>query len=277
MVKILSIASGKGGVGKTTAVANIGTAIVSHFNKRAVVIDCNLTNPHLGLCLGGLSTWPVTLNNVLKNQALIEQVMYEHSTGLKIIPASFETNDLRRMNMYRLRSRIKSVFEGYDTDIVILDSAPGMSKESLLTMRAADEVVFVATPHTPSVVDIAKTCQLLKETDARPVGIILNRVKNKSYELGEKEITKFTSLPVLARVPESDAVLKSTNFKTPVISMEPKDRASKAFLAATEALLYSQPGGGAGFDSSGDELSADYLQPMESGFFSRLMRRFRGN
>jgi len=255
MVKILSIASGKGGVGKTTTVANVGAALVSHYKKKAVVVDCNLTNPHLGLYLGGLSTWPVTLNNVLKNQAIIEQVMYEHSTGLKIIPASFETHDLRRMNMYRLRSRIKSTFDGYDTDLVILDSAPGMSKESMLTMRAADEVLFVATPHTPSIVDIAKTCQMLKEGDAKPVGIILNRVKNKTYELGEKEITKFTSLPVLAKIPESDAVLKSTNFKTPVISMEPNDRASRAFMDVAGKII-------------GEE------RPLPGpGFFARLVQR----
>ncbi len=163
MVKIISISSGKGGVGKTVAVANIGIALASQFGKKTVVVDCNLTNPHLGLYLGGLSSWPATLNDVLRNRAMIEDVMYEHSTGLKIVPASFETEDLRRMNMYRLRSRIKSAFENYDADIVILDTAPSMSKESVLTMRCADEVVFVATPHIPSIVDITKSCQLLKE------------------------------------------------------------------------------------------------------------------
>jgi septum site-determining protein MinD len=262
MVKIISIASGKGGVGKTVTVANIGTALVSHFNKNVVVVDCNLTNPHLGLYLGGLSSWPVTLNNVLRNQAMIEQVMYEHSTGLKIIPASFETQDLRRMNMYKLRRRLKTLFGDYNADVVILDSAPGLSKESMLTMRAADEVIFVATPHTPSIIDISKSCQLLKEEDAKPVGIILNRIKRKSYELGEREITKFTSLPVLAKVPESDSVLKSTNFKTPVISMEPKDKASRAFLGAAAKLI----------GESGHEYDMDMTNP---GFFGRIISRLR--
>jgi len=248
MVKIISIASGKGGVGKTVTVANIGTALASYFNKKVVVVDCNLTNPHLGLYLGGLSSWPVTLNDVLKNRAMIEQVMYEHSTGLKIIPASFGSEDLRRMNMHRLRSRIKSAFNNYDADVVILDSAPGLSKESMLTMRCADEVAFVATPHIPSVVDITKCCQILKEdTDAKPMGIILNRIQNKSYELGEREIVKFTGLPVIAKIPESNAVHKSTNFKTPVLHMVPNDRASRAFLAAAGKIVgeeYSLPGAG---------------------------------
>ena len=166
-------------------------------------------------------------------------------------------DDLMRMNMYRLRSKIKTTFDGYDTDIVLLDSAPGMSKESMLTMRAADEVLFVATPHTPSIIDIAKTCQMLKEEDAKPMGIILNRIKNKTYELGDKEITKFTGLPVIAKIPESDAVLKSTNFKTPVISMHPKDRASRAFMSAAGTLI-------------GEDY---YLQ--KKGLFSRLFYRLK--
>lgn len=237
MVRIISIASGKGGVGKTIAVANIGAALASHFGKKVVVVDCNITNPHLGLYLGGLSSWPATLNDVLRGRARMEHVMYEHSTGLKIIPASFETQDLRRMNMHRLRSMIRSAFDKYDADIVILDSAPGLSQESMLTMRCADEVVFVATPHIPSVVDIAKSCQMLKDGDAKPIGIVLNRVKNASYELGEGEIHKFTGLPVIAKIPESDAVLKSTNFKTPVIKMEPNDRASRALMELAGRLI----------------------------------------
>jgi MinD-like ATPase involved in chromosome partitioning or flagellar assembly len=233
--------------------------LASQFGKKTVVIDCNLTNPHLALYLGGLSSWPVTLNHVLRNEAIIDQAMYEHSSQLKIIPASFEMHDLRRMNMYRLRSRIKSAFEGHEAEVVILDSAPGLNRESMLTMRCADEVVFVATPHTPSIVDINKCCQMLNdEKDAKPVGIILNRIKKRSYELGSGEITKFTGLPVIAEIPESDAVLKSTNFKTPVVVMNPNDSASRAFARAAGAI-------------TGEEL------PVTStpGFWSSLFGRFR--
>ncbi len=254
MVKIISIASGKGGVGKTVATANIGTALASHYGKKTVVVDCNLTNPHLSLYLGGISSWPATLNDVLQKNAGMDEVIYEHSTGLKIIPASFDSRDLRRMSMYRLRSKIKDAFKGYEADIVILDSAPGLSSESLLTMRAADEVLFVATPHIPAVIDITKTCQLLKNDDAKPIGILMNRVKNHSYELGEKEITKFTDLPVIASVPESDIILKSTNFKTPAVKMKPNDKASRGFLHAAGVLI-------------------DEKYMPSTGFLSRIMQK----
>ena len=109
MVKIIAISSGKGGVGKTSVTANLGTILASVYGKRVVVVDCNLTNPHLGLYLGTMSAWPFTLNNVLKNEARIDQAIYTHTSGLRIVPASFEQKDLKRLNMSRLRSRLKRI------------------------------------------------------------------------------------------------------------------------------------------------------------------------
>jgi septum site-determining protein MinD len=258
MVRIIGVSSGKGGVGKTVTASNLGVLLSSFYNKKVVVIDCNLTNPHLGLSLGTMSVWPVTLNNVLKNEAKIDQAMYTHSSGLKILPASFESRDLSRTNMYKIRSRLKRLFDKYDADIVILDSSPGLTAESLFTLKCSDEVIFVATPHIPSIVDITKCCQLLKRMDTRPLGIVLNRVRGRKYEMGDDEIIKFTSLPIIAKIPEDENVLKATNFKSPVVSAYPQSSASRAFMRLGASLL-------------GEELQL----PGEGGFFSRLFGRFR--
>lgn len=256
MVRIVAVSSGKGGVGKTVTTANLGVLLSSHYNKNVVVVDCNLTNPHLGLCLGTMSVWPITLNNVLKNEAKIEHAMYTHSSGLKILPASFEDKDLKRMNMKRLRGKFKNLFESCDTDIVLLDSSPGLTNESLFTLKCSDEVVFVATPHIPSIVDITKCCHLLQKIDTKPLGIVLNRVKDKKYEMGDDEIAKFTNLPIISRIPEDENVLKSTNFKSPVISSYPHSPASKGFMKL------------------GSVLTGDIERKIEKkGFLSRLLGR----
>ncbi|MBI4020209.1 MAG: AAA family ATPase [Candidatus Aenigmarchaeota archaeon] len=258
MVKIISVASAKGGVGKTVTVANLGVALAGVFKKNVVVIDCNLSNPHLGLYLGMFSTWPVTLNSVLNNEADLEKAMHKHATGLRVIPASFEVRDLQGMTLQRLRSRIRSTFNGYDTDMVILDSSPGITKEAFLTVRAADEILFVATPHIPAIVDITKCCHMLKRTDANPVGIAMNRVRNQKYELRDEEVYKFTKLPILAKIPEDEHVLRSTNFKIPVVSMMPRAGASRAFVRLAAVI-------------SGEE-----YQPPGEGILARLFGRFRG-
>jgi septum site-determining protein MinD len=236
MVRIIGIASGKGGVGKSVTAANLGVALSTKFDKNVIVVDCNLTNPHLGLYLGGFSMWPVTLNSVLNRGVELEKSMYTHSSGLKIVPASFEPDDLKRLNMHRLRSRIRSAFDEYNADIIILDSSPGLAREAMLTLRCSDEVLFVSTPHIPSVVDITKCARALKDEDAKPMGIILNRVKGQKYELGEEEISQFTRMPIIAKIPEDDNVLKSTNFKMPVVLMAPKSRASHAFFGVAARI-----------------------------------------
>lgn len=258
MTRIIAISSGKGGVGKTTTATNLGAVLASIYNKKVVVIDCNLTNPHVGLSLGTLSVWPVTLNQVLKNQAHIDHALYTHSSGVKIVPASFEAKDMKRMQMGRLRTRLKTLFERQDTDIVLLDSSPGLTNESLLSLRCADEVLFVATPHIPSIVDITKCIHVIEQMKIKPLGLILNRVTGKKYEMGPEEIKTFTTLPILAHIPEDEKVLQSTNFKSPVTSSFPHSPASRAFvslgamIARTEAPALATP-----------------------GFFSRLFGRFR--
>lgn len=253
MPRIITVASGKGGVGKTITVANLGTVLATRFNKNVVVVDCNLSNPHLGLYMGSLNFWPVTLNDVLKNQATLDQAMYRHQPGLHIIPASFEPRNLIRMNTYRLRSRLHDIFEDFKADIVLLDSPPGLSRDSIMTYGLASEIIFVATPHIPAIVDIQKCCQQLNSKDAKPIGIVVNRVRNRKYELTLEEIAQFTNLPILARIPEDEHVLRSTNFKVPVATLEPKAKASRAFVELAENLL-------------GEKRMAE----KESGFFSRI-------
>lgn len=229
MPRIISVVSGKGGVGKTTTVANLGVTLASKFNKKVVVVDCNLTNPHLGLSLGSLNFWPVNLNDVIKNKATLDQAIHEHYSGVHVIPSSFEPRDLIRMNNYRLRNKMNKLFEDYDADIVLLDSPPGLTRDSMMTFSVSGEIIFVATPHIPAIIDITKCCQQLKGKDGKPIGIVLNRVRNKKYELTDEEIVKSTNLPIIGKIPEDEEVLQSTNAKVPVVLMNPKARSSRRF------------------------------------------------
>ena len=220
MVRVINICSGKGGVGKTTVAANLGAAL-QRFGRRAVVIDCNLTTAHLGLYVGVYS-FPVTLNNFLRREAKLEDAVYKHSSGLSIIPASLNLEDLIDLDTGNLKSTLKQVF--YDYDMVFLDSAPGFGKEAMIPLGISDEVLFVANPYIPSVVDISKYSQLPESP--KPIGIILNRVRGKKYELTPEEIAQFTEIPVIGSIPEDDNILKSTNKRELAVTMNQKAKAS---------------------------------------------------
>ncbi|MBU0953752.1 MAG: cell division ATPase MinD [Nanoarchaeota archaeon] len=253
MTRIIGIVSAKGGVGKTTVTANLGAALTS-FGKRTAVVDCNLTNPHLGLILGLLPNWKVTLNDVIKGRSKLSAAVHNHPSGLQVIPAAFEVRDIRSLNLHQLRNRIRDTFSRQRVDFVILDSSPGLFNEGLLTLRACQEIYFVATPHMPAIIDITKTIALLKKRDAKPSGIILNRVRNKPYELRDDEIEHFTHLPVLARIPEDENVLKATNFKVPVVTQHPGSKASVALSNFAADL-------------------AGIQKPTRFSFFGNLFRR----
>lgn len=225
MVRIIGIISGKGGVGKSVATVNLGVVLASKFNKKVAIIDCNFTTPHLGLYLG-LYSFPVTLNNVLRGEANIENSVYPHISGLKIVPSSLELKDIQNVNVENLRALLNS-FQNYD--ILLLDSAPGLGKEALITLQSSDEIIFVTTPHLPSVVDVLKCKQLSEKLNIKSLGVVLNRIKNQKYEIKGSEISRVTNLPVIAEINEDENVLKSANSKNPVVIAYPNSSVSKSF------------------------------------------------
>jgi cell division ATPase MinD len=242
MVRIIDICSGKGGVGKTTVAANLGLALQA-LGKKVAVVDCNLTTSHLGL-LFGFYNYPLTLNDFLKGEARIEDVVYTHPSGLKILPASLELKDLIGIDTSNLKEKLKEVFHDYD--FVLLDSAPGLGREALIALQAADEVLFVANPFITSLVDVVKCNQLINSLEQRPLplGIVLNRVRKKKYEVSVEEVRQFTELPVLSIIPEDEKVLESTN-KGNLVIMKRDSSVSQAFFELASKLVgvaYKKPG-----------------------------------
>ena len=95
MSKIIVITSGKGGVGKTTTAINLGAAI-NHFGEEALIIDGNLTTPNIGIHLNSPEV-PINLNHVLLNKAEPFEAIYEHDSGMKIMPSSLSIKELKNI------------------------------------------------------------------------------------------------------------------------------------------------------------------------------------
>lgn len=252
MVRIIDICSGKGGVGKTVVTANLGIAL-QKLNKKVAIVDLNLTTSHLGLCFD-IYYNNATLNDFLRNRARLEDVIYTHQSGLSVIPASLKMEDIVNVDTANLKETLKNVFCDYD--FILLDSAPGLGKEALLPLKASDEVLFVANPHIPSLVDIEKCKHVMDMIDNRPVpmGVVINRVKNKGYEIKPEEIRNFLEMPVIGIIPEDENLLASFNRKTLVTFSNKKSPSSKAFFRIAAKI-------------SGVE--------YKSGFFDRFKNLFR--
>jgi septum site-determining protein MinD len=224
MTRIISVVSGKGGVGKTTITANIGAALASYYKKDVITVDCNITTSHLGLYLG-MYYYPTSLNKVLTGESHIDDSLYDYSiAGMRIIPASLSIDDLKGIDIANLKPNIKKLFG--KADIVLLDAAPGLGREAMAALRSSDEALFVMTPFVPSMMDVIKTYKIADSIGVKPLGIVLNMAKEGKHELVPSEIEKIVELPVVSVIPRDKNVLKSLAVKIPVVDLAPRSSAS---------------------------------------------------
>lgn len=225
MTRIISVLSGKGGVGKTTLVSNLGASLVKR-GKNVIIIDGNVTAPNLSLHLG-IPFYPITLHDVLKNKVPIESAIFHHESGLKIIPASLSADAIKDINIEKFQTVMLSLLG--KADIVIIDAAAGLGKEALAAIGVADDLIVVTNPELPVVTDALKTIKIAEENGTKVLGVVVNRVKGLKHELSLNEIKSMLEVPIIAAVPEDLAVPRSIAKRIPVVHHKPNSRASLEF------------------------------------------------
>jgi len=221
--RIIAIASGKGGVGKTTIALNLGFAMAS-LKKNVLVIDTDVSLPNLDLYTG-LEKPLITLLDVLNGSANIQSAIYSIQMGLNIMPCGSSLEALRSVDIDKLGDII-SELKNSEYDFVILDVAAGLSRFSLLPMTFSDEVILVVNPDPASISDAQKVRTVSGLTDMKITGIIVNKYKKNAYD----DIGIKLGLPVLGVVPEDDAVIRSRDSRKPIILLKPRSSISKAIM-----------------------------------------------
>ena len=221
--KITSILSGKGGVGKTTLTFNLGTALTD-LGKNVLIIDGNLTTPNLGIH-AGIPLYPTSLHDVLKGKVDIYEVMHILPTGLKIIPASININDLKGVEPELLASTLKDLTG--KLDFVLIDGAPGLGKEALSVLKSSNEVIGITTPELPALTDLLKSIRIVEEYKKEYLGNVINMVRNKKYEPKKDHITTLLEdVPILEVIPHDEHVKYALAKRMPVVHHKPNSRAS---------------------------------------------------
>jgi septum site-determining protein MinD len=240
-MKIITITSGKGGVGKTTTAINLGAAL-NYFGKEVIVVDANLTTPNVGLHLGAPIV-PVNLNHVMLGKAKIVDAIYEHESGTKIIPSSLSVKELKRINHGKLKDVSKKL-KGM-ADYVIFDSAAGLGDEAMGSFEAADELIIVTNPEITAVTDALKAVKMAEDMGKKVKGVIVSRVRNNSHEMSISNVMEMLDLPVLGVVPEDKHVLASLRNKDAVLHNYPNSKSSRAYMkiaAKIANMNYEEPG-----------------------------------
>lgn len=256
MAKIYAIISGKGGVGKTTTTINLGTSL-NQLGEDVIIIDANLTTPNIGIHLGAPIV-PTTLNHVLNNQAKLEDAIYEHESGTKIMPASLslkETKKIKYDKLAEVTKKLKKI-----TNHILIDSAAGLGEEAKSAINAADEIIIVTNPEMAAVTDALKTIKLAEEMNKPIKGVIVARYTGKRTEMSIPNLKDMLEKPILGIIPESDAIKESQVMKNAVIHTHPKSHVTKTYITTSKRLL---------------DDSIKIEPPIKLGIFSRLFRRSR--
>jgi MinD-like ATPase involved in chromosome partitioning or flagellar assembly len=237
MTRTIGILAGKGGVGKTTVAINLACTL-GLLNKKVTLIDFNFTTSHLAIELGIIPK--TTLNNVLRNEADLKNALYS-TFGIDILPASLNLSELENIEMSDLKSKIKNLLNG--SEIILLDSAPGFGREALLAMQASDEVIFVVNPTQAAIADVMKCKQLALQLGVIPLGIVVNRYKNKKFELRPDEIADLVELPLLSVIKENEDFLESEAARIPLIFYKRSQNEEFFKLACNlTGIEYKEPG-----------------------------------
>jgi septum site-determining protein MinD len=187
----------------------------------------------------GIPFYPVTLHDALRDNIPIESAIYEHHTGLKIIPASLSIDSLKGVDINKLEEALSSLLN--KTDIIIIDSAAGLGKEALASMSVADELLIVTNPELPAVTDALKTIKIAKDNGIRVLGVVVNRIKGLKHEMPLSDIKSMLEVPIISLIPEDMAVPKSIAKKLPVVHHKPHSKSSVEFHKLASKIIGEPP------------------------------------
>ncbi|MDF1557498.1 MAG: cell division ATPase MinD [ANME-2 cluster archaeon] len=255
--KVYTIASGKGGTGKTTTTVNLGTAL-SLLGKKTVIIDADIGMANLGLLLG-LERSPVTLHEVLAGKADVPDAIYEGPGGVKVVPCGISLQGFQNSDPEKLQEVMARLIEGMD--FMLIDAPAGISKDGVIPLAIADKVLLVVNPELSSMADALKTKVLTDMLGGEIGGAILNRAGMERTEINKQKVSDLLGVDVIEMIPEDANVRRSAAFKTPIVIKTPNSPAAIAFKRLAAYI--------SGTDFVEPEIESE--EPNE-GFTGRLAR-----
>ena len=234
MTRVISVVSGKGGVGKTTVTSNIGTAL-SRQGEDVLIIDGNFSGANLAQHFG-LGFSEVTFNDVLNGDAYITQAVSKHPEGVSILPASvLEFN----ANADQLKHSLVD-FLG-EKDFVFIDAAAGIGNEVEAAIEASDEVLLVSEPELPALTNCLGAKKLAEQLDREVLGLVVNGVKDEKSEVNLEDVQDLMEADIVGKVPDHRHVRESIALRKPVVSHKPQSKASLAIKDVAHRLKGNEP------------------------------------
>ena len=229
--KTIVMTSGKGGVGKTTATANVGTALALRSN-RVAVIDTDIGLRNLDVVMGLENRIVYDLVDIVEGRCRLEQALIrdKHAGDLYLIAAA-QTRDKDCITTQQLVGLCKRLED--DFDYVIVDCPAGIEQGFRNAIAAAQEALVVTTPEVSAIRDADRVIGLLQAADINQIRLIINRINPELVRRGDmmdaSDVLEMLAVDAIGLVPSDDRVITSTNSGTPVV-YDPQSASGREFV-----------------------------------------------
>ena len=247
MIRAYTITSGNGGVGKTTLTVNLGISLAL-LGRETYILDADIGMANMALILG-MDDIPVTLHEVLAGKADIEDAIYEGPGGVKVVPSGISLQGFQQADPDKLRDVMHRLVDR--CEYLLIDAPSGISKEGVVPLSVADEVILVVNPELASMADALKTKILCEVMGGGVYGAILNRAGLEHTELRSQSVEDVLGVRVIDVVPEDANVRRAAAYKNPCVLKYPKTDASRAFRRIAAQIS------GVEYEESGEEEKAE--------------------
>ena len=241
-VRVITVASGKGGVGKTNVTVNLAIALAGQ-GKKVTIMDADLGLANIDVMLGLHSD--KNLSNVMNGECDLEEILIDGPAGIKIIPASSGVKDMAEMSPSQHAGLVSAFSElTHDIDVLLVDTAAGISDSVVSFARAAQEVLIVVCDEPASITDAYALIKLLsREQNIFKFHVLANMVSGPQqgrevYDKLSRVSERFldVALDYIGHVPYDEHLQKAIKRQKSVVEVFPRSRSAQAFQTLSKKV-----------------------------------------
>lgn len=263
MGEAIVITSGKGGVGKTTTTANLGTALALQ-GKKVCLIDTDIGLRNLDVILGLENRIIYDLVDVIEGRCKIQQALVKDKRfeeDLFLLPAA-QTTDKNAIAPEQMKKLVDELKRDYD--YILIDCPAGIEQGYKNAVAGADRAIVVTTPEISAIRDADRIIGMLEQENIEPPKLIINRIKrnlvNSDDAMDINEITMHLSIDLLGIIMDDENVISSSNKGEPIV-LNPANSASLGYRNIARRIL-------------GESVPLMSIEQTRAGFFTKLKSLF---